>query len=243
MMSALEDWVNLHHWYFSTVAHAVVHYEGGARRVLDTRKVLVYGVEAVHRTEDSNPAALFQFKDFELMDEDAAVKLVEEGWESWKEICRLADRHVRIFPGVGRRPFIGVLPAIVLVRNANVVIKRKYALFHPVVHHVPDSLDDTCNALWDLVGWLQGLVNFGILFRATQKPGRLEPDKGVLTRRRRVWRWESISAKWAAFNRLPGRPKLPVKSGLSPKQLLTLLETTYVDIWYGAITGRRFDNS
>ncbi len=153
-------------------------------------------------------------------------------------MCRLAEGHVRTLPGVATSSFIGVIPAIIHVRNATVVIKCRYALFRPVVHHVPDSTNEerTRAAFCDLLGMLKGLVQNGIVLRVSLEPAQPEPDMGMLTRCRKTWKWQKVPWQWDAFDGLTKPPNAPGLSTLRPKQLLTLLETTYVDIWCGAVT-------
>ncbi len=118
---------------------------GNARHVLNTKKVLVYGKNAVHRNEDSKLAALFRYEDAAPMDEDACGNLVREGSEPWKEMRRLADEHVRTRPKVERSSFIGVI--ILFVRNATDGPRSPDLTDSPY----PPGLDFVChlsNPLW-----------------------------------------------------------------------------------------------
>ncbi|PIL30605.1 hypothetical protein GSI_07306 [Ganoderma sinense ZZ0214-1] len=233
---AVCEWIEAQHWVLSTLTDALILLDGGIDYNISHPRGVVVILEALPKTDDLNPALAFKLLGAEVDNHDRYPGLVS-GWRDLLGDCREAHKALtKLFESSAdlefdrSTTFVTVFPVMYVVQDTGMMAGHKHILFRRPIQHVPrpDALDDprTRAALEDvaqLCMYLAGSVE--IVLRACEGPcldGLPDVGRMVRSKSKKTWRWEEVPWDWDAWV-LPST-EVSRTSGLSPKQLLTVMD-------------------
>lgn len=199
-MSAVADWVEIHKYALTVLAHSAIRGSGGVEANLRIGRMVVFVLQPWRQTDsgsaDVNPGSKFVLSKVNHQDGEHVPQfrqLVSDSFGS-----RYMEGGFR--GDASDTTPAGFVPVLCIVEGTLTPSVLQFPIYRPSRH--PDDATDeqTIGLSKDIIRIFHGFINNGVVIRAPVDGKIGVPPSGIMVRAQKGWKWQQTQLAWQCLN-------------------------------------------